>query len=332
MTGRVRPALGRATRHERAQSRAQIGKLRDKVVTPKVQHRYAKSIQWLFNTALPGLGLVLAADPVEFDEQLCRCVDMAWEEGEHRGLIGDLLSGLADRVPALRGRLAGAWRLYGAWGRLELPLRAWPVSPEQVMAMAFICFHWQLPDVGLALLLQFDGILRTGEVFCAEAHDFSFADRGAFLSLPQTKGSARKGAPEGVQVESQLLTGLLKWWFLQRREPRVLCRPASEYRIIFNALVRECHFEGHYRPYSLRRGGATHHFLHGASMDRTAERGRWSNLRTARIYINTSLSDRAQQQQSSSSEHRVRHFAHAMRELASSMLSASRQGVRGGRL
>ena len=281
--------------------------------------------------ALPGLGRSLAINPVEFDEQLCMCVDMAWEEGEPRGLVADLLSGLADRVPSLRGRLSGAWRLYSAWGRLEMPMRAWPLSPSQVMSMAYVSFRWQLPDVGIALLLQFDGILRTGEVINASASDFSFTERGVFLSLPNTKGSARKGTPEGVMIDSYLLGGLLRWWLLHLREPLVLCRQASEFRAIFNALVRELGLEGHFRPYSLRRGGATHHFLHCASLDRTTERGRWSNTRTARIYINTALSDRASQQQSSSSEHKVQHFSHAMRALASSLLQASRQGMRGGR-
>ena len=41
-----------------------------------------------------------------------------------------------------------------------------------------------------------------------------------------------------------------------------------------------------FRPYSLRRGGATHGWLTFADLPRTVMRGRWANLKTAKIYIN----------------------------------------------
>ena len=40
-----------------------------------------------------------------------------------------------------------------------------------------------------------------------------------------------------------------------------------------------------YKPHSMRRGGATHHFHRSGSLDRTAVRGRWRHVETARIYI-----------------------------------------------
>ena len=40
-----------------------------------------------------------------------------------------------------------------------------------------------------------------------------------------------------------------------------------------------------YRPYSLRRGGATAFYRRTASMDQTIERGRWSTAKVARLYI-----------------------------------------------
>ena len=47
-------------------------------------------------------------------------------------------------------------------------------------------------------------------------------------------------------------------------------------------------------PHSLRRGGATAHFLEHGSLDKTAIRGRWSSAKTARIYINEAVSMLAQ--------------------------------------
>ena len=39
------------------------------------------------------------------------------------------------------------------------------------------------------------------------------------------------------------------------------------------------------KPYSVRRGGATHHYVSKGRLDQTVERGRWAIKRTAKIYI-----------------------------------------------
>ena len=46
-----------------------------------------------------------------------------------------------------------------------------------------------------------------------------------------------------------------------------------------------------WKPYSIRRGGATADFLHDCSSDRTVDRGRWSSVKTARIYVNESMAE-----------------------------------------
>ena len=40
-----------------------------------------------------------------------------------------------------------------------------------------------------------------------------------------------------------------------------------------------------FRPYSIRRGGATHFYMTTGSLEQLLLRGRWSDIRTARIYI-----------------------------------------------
>ena len=44
-----------------------------------------------------------------------------------------------------------------------------------------------------------------------------------------------------------------------------------------------------YKPYSLRRGGATHHYRVFGDINGTALRGRWANIKIARIYITDAL-------------------------------------------
>ena len=78
----------------------------------------------------------------------------------------------------------------------------------------------------------------------------------------------------------------------------LLRRTQQQVRIIFDACRSECQLDGHFRPYSLRRGGATHWFRTTGSLDATTDRGRWGCVKTARIYINTGLADMNEQLQS----------------------------------
>ena len=49
----------------------------------------------------------------------------------------------------------------------------------------------------------------------------------------------------------------------------------------------------HFRPYSLRRGGATFWFNQHGSFDRLLVQGRWAAARTARVYLNDGLAQLA---------------------------------------
>ena len=61
----------------------------------------------------------------------------------------------------------------------------------------------------------------------------------------------------------------------------------------------------HIQPYSLRRGGATSPFRLGVTFDQLLVRGRWSNQRTARIYLDDALQQSSLLQFSLPSRHRL---------------------------
>ena len=46
---------------------------------------------------------------------------------------------------------------------------------------------------------------------------------------------------------------------------------------------------GLFKPYSLRRGGATSAYKNGCPLDTLVSKGRWQHLHTARIYLDTGL-------------------------------------------
>ena len=62
-----------------------------------------------------------------------------------------------------------------------------------------------------------------------------------------------------------------------------LARDLKRHIVRLAACVGFCH--PRLSAYSLRRGGATWHFHHHGSLDRTAVAGRWAQVNTARIYI-----------------------------------------------
>ena len=194
-----RKVLSRPTIAERAQQRKQSGQLSSQVVAPWTLERYKTSCLWFFQL-LKAWGKAIPSSTYDFDELVSWSIDVAWSEGEGRNLVGDLLSGLAHLIPALRTQLPAAWRLWRAWGRLELPARAWPLGSQQVTAMAAVAWQWGFSDVAVLLLLNFHGFLRTAEILSLRVGQISFATDGnrALVALPNTKTQARKGAPESL--------------------------------------------------------------------------------------------------------------------------------------
>ena len=61
------------------------------------------------------------------------------------------------------------------------------------------------------------------------------------------------------------------------------------YELFDEAMVDLGLAEFHFRPYSIRRGGATAHYRFCGSMESTLNRGRWTGVRVARIYVNDGL-------------------------------------------
>ena len=108
--------LSRPWKADRASARSQLGRLSERVVAWTTRQRYEKTCQWFF-LWLRHWQHQLPADAHDLDDLVAQAIDQAWEEGEIRNLIGDLLSGLALFIPKLKGQLNFSWRLWAAWGR-----------------------------------------------------------------------------------------------------------------------------------------------------------------------------------------------------------------------
>ena len=67
-----------------------------------------------------------------------------------------------------------------------------------------------------------------------------------------------------------------------------------------------------FKPYSVRRGGATAYFRATRNMEAALDRGRWSSARVARIYLNDGLAREVELQLSAVVRDRLHVFAAAL--------------------
>ena len=135
------------------------------------------------------------------------------------------------------------------------------------------------------VLMWFHCYLRTGEAMGLV--------RGAVTIGRGGKGVVSLGVTKGRRVEMVTVDdgelGLLaaRVWFGLAPGDRIMEMPAAGFRRIFREILEEelRLKRMRYKPYSLRRGGATGDFrLHGR-LDRALLRGRWKGHTAARQYI-----------------------------------------------
>ena len=118
-----------------------------------------------------------------------------------------------------------------------------------------------------------------------------------------TKGGARRAQQEMVTIDDAILARWLQS-IVQDLLPGdpLINMSHVKFRSLFADL---CHTlaltQMSFKPYSLRRGGATFDYRRFGNLDRTALRGRWACLRTARLYISDGLA--TQQEINYTSEH-----------------------------
>ena len=144
----------------------------------------------------------------------------------------------------------------------------------------------------MALQVGYYGLLRTGELLSLQAKNISVSEAADFavldLGLTKTSHSQRAGAADSVTVRIAHTCQQLQKWKVSHK-PEDFLVPASPY--LFRKLFREGLLalgleQGNFRPYSLRRGGATMYFRKNSSFDFVRQLGRWNSDRTARIYLN----------------------------------------------
>ena len=289
----------------RAIQRQKMGTLRELTVQPSTRRRYDAAVEG-FLSFLRDNHLSLPHQKDRLDPLVCDYLEHLWSSGKGRALASDTVAGLQDALPKLRGTLPGSWRLLKTWATNEVPNRA-PPLPEHVLwsLCGWSAFHGHY-SFAVSLLVAFYGMLRTGEVLAVKRKDLCSqpGSRKVLLSLGLTKSGKRAGAAESVVLGHDVVVNVLKrWMFLSKPEQRLSYSPAVWRKTFNDGLAALKLQDYHFRPYSLRRGGATWWFTKHHSLDQILLQGRWAAAKTARIYLNEGLAVLAELQIPRNSPH-----------------------------
>ena len=276
----------------RKHARAQLGALRSHVVAQATLKRYERAVQSFF-TFLDNTGRALPHQPEEVDDLVCEKLEEMWQEGEAKAYAGDIMSGLTHFIESLRGKLPAAWRLFTAWGKAELPMRALPLSVEAILAMCGYALDDGNIRIAASFGLAFHCFLRTGELnsICKRDVHLDAARGKGVINLGLTKGGQRRGVIEHVALDDRHVVQLLALSLASLDPGELVCGKSKlEFSKAFKHYLGKVGMLNQgYKLYSFRRGGATYWFKRSGSMTSTCERGRWSSEKTARIYINEGL-------------------------------------------
>ena len=116
------------------------------------------------------------------------------------------------------------------------------------------------------------------------------AGEPAVISLGLTKSGKRQGAAESVTISELSVLRLIWRWKQHASTHEFLTAKPHIWRDTFSECLQALHLESwNFRPYSLRRGGATNLFVKVGSLDRVLILGRWTAVKTAKIYLNSGL-------------------------------------------
>ena len=288
--GKVKKHVEGRSKEQRAQVRKELGSLKSLTVQPKTRERYEKARQ-LFYLFLRKEKLEIPNSRDALDGLLSEYLEFLWSSGEGRGLASDTLAGLQDFDPTLKGKLVTSWRLLKAWHVNEIPNRAAPIPEIILQGMIGWAIFQEQHLFALSLALCYYGMLRSGELFDLTLSScfMSKPSTPAVISLGLTKGGKRSGASESVTIRVQEVLRRL-WQWKQLGTPLKLVSSPAAWRTLFARCISELKLQDfNFRPYSLRRGGATFWFQKHGSFDRLLVDGRWQAPKTARIYLNEGL-------------------------------------------
>eukprot|EP00435_Cladocopium_sp_Y103_P066273 s1586_g28.t1 len=253
-----------------------------------------------YYTAVSRLAPVLTQvnSELELDDMIADWIQAEFEDGCPLYMVADALSGLHHFEPFTKKKLTKSWRLYSIWRRYEVPCRAPPLTKDITLAMSGYCIEQCELVMGALLLLGFHCLMRTGELLQVRPCDFILDNSVGLVSIPSSKSGVRHNVRESVTIRDPITLELVHAMLELRRAQgfeKTPCwdRSGSAFRDLFRRILVALNVDRlGFRPYSLRRGGATFEMQSHGLMERTLIRGRYwiIGLTTAIILVLLSVS------------------------------------------
>ena len=287
--GRVKnksPMVGASKKKTRTRSLRGVG------ISNKTRIRYERMLS-KFIGFVHTMGLRWPEEPAQVDHLAGMFLDHLWADDRPEGWAADFVSALKRYLPIMKRQLYVTSLLFANWRRTVSRKRAWPMTLLVLKAFVGLSLYRHNWDMAATLLVGFAGCLR-----CAEMLDLKLADcitsqnrNTVIVILRATKTGKRTSTDERVIIHDRSVAAFLVRLRATRGPQAKLYRGTGqsfrqELRDLGSTLAVPT---SRLTPYSLRRGGATWHFREFGSLSKTTVHGRWSNERTARIYIDGAL-------------------------------------------
>ena len=190
---------------------------------------------------------------------------------------------------------------------------------DLVLALAWYFVRMGHVGGALVLLLGFDCFLRTGEMMSLIIDDLEFSENDlGVVRLSHTKSGQRHAAFEASTVNDPVCG--LAFRAFKRTLPSsthgrnyLFRSKLHRFYSLFESGLKWLGADGFgFKPYSIRRGGATAFFRATRNMEATLDCGRWASARVARIYVNDGLARELELRFSPELAARLKHYGAAL--------------------
>lgn len=258
-------------------------------VAPRTLDKYTQAFNLFLAFCDERAALVSTARDV--DRLLMHYIQHLYDNGRPFHLAACAVFGLQHHSPWMAQQLASAKLALKGWRRLQPSDSHPPLTWELTCLLSAWMARRGEHEAALAMLVGFDCYLRIGEILGLKVRDVATARdprlgaayRGVMLRLAKTK----TGNNQSVTVESADVSSLLQAHIRGRRpSDSVFAVGRTRFYTLLHSACRAFGLQAHgYTPHSLRHGGATRHFLQGRPIADIQFRGRWSDAKSVRTYI-----------------------------------------------
>ena len=258
-------------------------------VEPSTLRKYTKAYNH-FISYCSRQGL-LASCAADIDKHLMHYVQHLYDSQLSFDMASCAIYGVQHFHPWLADKLRRSKLALKGWKRAHPSESHPPLTWELTCLLAtWLTLHHH-HDAGLAVLVGFDCYLRIGEILGLKVSDIASANdprlgaaySGSMLRLAKTK----TGRNQSVTIENPSVARLLARHLRNRKpsDPVFSVSKHSFYTLFHKACKAFGLDDQGYSPHSLRHGGATRHHMLGRPIADIQLRGRWSDAKSVRIYI-----------------------------------------------